>query len=594
MDIFSVTLVCSILAFVAIGNYAGRSVKQLDDYFVAGRRAPTMFILGTLVASVFSSTIFLGEAGFTYAGQMGPYLLFPGIAVTGYVYGALLFGRYLRRSRAPTVAEYFGQRFDSRRVQQAAGTIIILALGAYLLVVTQGAALLLQDLIGVNYTTGLIIAWLSYTVFTMYSGAQGVVLTDTLMFLLFTAATLAFGVYVVSDLGGVTAAVEDMAKLNAKPGIAAWHGVVGDDTEWSSPWDYLVWAVVIDLAWSVVYAVSPWQSSRHLMARNEHVVIRSAILTCLAVIVLQIFIYGVAGLINLYNPDISPVETVMIWAARSVVPEVLGALLLAGIMAAALSSASTFLSLVGFSASNDITPSKTPLSIPKTRLIISGVSLIALVCAFFFPPNIFWLMLFIGTVFASSWGPVALMSVWSKRITEDAAFWGMITGFVFNVVPAAFEYAGALSFPHFFNPTIIGVLASLMVITVLSKRGVVTETQADYLARLHRAPQSDCTPSAVRTTSLAAWTLVAYGLLMPVVMHFFYTRPYQRGAGQLIDGAVDWSRGEALLPLSSALLFVPLGLFAVLRVRRDYQARPVPALVQQAVLSDGLELDQSA
>ena len=49
MDIFTITIAISILVFVAIGNYAGRSVKKLDDYFVAGRRAPTFFIVGTLV-----------------------------------------------------------------------------------------------------------------------------------------------------------------------------------------------------------------------------------------------------------------------------------------------------------------------------------------------------------------------------------------------------------------------------------------------------------------------------------------------------------------------------------------------------------------
>lgn len=581
MDIFSVTLVGSILLFVAIGNYAGRSVKQLDDYFVAGRRAPTLFILGTLVASVFSSTIFLGEAGFTYAGQMGPYLLFPGITVTGYVYGALLFGRYLRRSRAPTVADYFGQRFNSPRLQQAAGAIIILALGAYLLVVTQGAALLLQDLLGVSYVQGLIIAWLSYTVFTMYSGSQGVILTDTLMFLLFAIATIAFGVYVVADLGGVPAAVEKMATLEAKPGIAAWHGVVGDDTEWATPFDYLIWAIVIDSAWSLVYAVSPWQSSRHLMAKNEHVVIRAAILTCLAVIVLQFFIYGVSGLINLYKPDIMPVETVMIWAAKNVVPEFLGALLLAGIMAAALSSASTFLSLVGFSASNDISPSKDPIGLRTTRVIISAVSVAALLAAFFFPPNIFWLMLFIGTVFASSWGPVALMSVWSKRITEQAAFWSMLSGFIFNVGPAALEYAGLVTFPHFFNPTIIGTLVSLCVILVLSRRGVVTAPEKHYFETLHVAPASDCDPRAVWVTKLVAASLVAYGCIMPFVMHWLYVIPYQRGAGHLIEGRVDWSRGEALLPLTSTALFIPLGLFALWRIRRDY-AGPANAAVQDA------------
>jgi hypothetical protein len=67
------TIVLSVAVFVFVGAYSGRQVKELDDYFVAGRRAPTILIVGTLVASVFSTSTFLGEAGFTYDGQMGPY-----------------------------------------------------------------------------------------------------------------------------------------------------------------------------------------------------------------------------------------------------------------------------------------------------------------------------------------------------------------------------------------------------------------------------------------------------------------------------------------------------------------------------------------
>ena len=89
LDIYVLAILISVIVFVAVGINAGRAVKKLDDYFVAGRRAPTLLIIGTLVASVFSTSIFLGEAGFTYDGQLGPYLLMPGVAVIGYVYGAL-------------------------------------------------------------------------------------------------------------------------------------------------------------------------------------------------------------------------------------------------------------------------------------------------------------------------------------------------------------------------------------------------------------------------------------------------------------------------------------------------------------------------
>jgi len=203
MDIFTATIIISIVVYIAIGNYAGRSVRKLDDYYVAGRRAPTLFIVGTLVASVMSSTIFLGEAGFTYDGQMGPFLQFPQIATIGYILCPLLFGRYIRRSCAPTVADFFGKRFDSRRVQAAAGITVVLALGGYLVVVTQGAAILLADLTELTYTESLVIAWLSYTAFTMYSGSRGVILTDTLMFLLFTSASFIAAAWIVDGFGGL-------------------------------------------------------------------------------------------------------------------------------------------------------------------------------------------------------------------------------------------------------------------------------------------------------------------------------------------------------------------------------------------------------
>ena len=590
MDIYTTTIIISIVIFVIVGSYAGRKVKKLDDYFVAGRRAPTLLIVGTLVASLFSATIFLGEAGFTYAGQTGPYILFPGIAVIGYVYGALFFGTYLRRSRAPTVADYFGKRFNSHRVQKIVGYTIIVALGGYLLVVTQGAAILLSDLTDLTYTQGLLIAWLSYTAFTMYSGSQGVILTDTIMFLLFSFATAASIFYIFDDLGGIAAAVESLARIESKPDILSWHGTVGPGTEWPTAMDYLIWTVIIDMSWGILYAVGPWQASRHLMAKDEHVVLRAAIYTCVIVLVMQIFIYGIGGLVNVVNPDISPVETVMIWAAKNMVPEILGALLLAGIMAAALSSASTFLSLVGFSISNDIFQREEPLTLKMTRILMLVTGVIVLIASLYFPANIFWLMLFIGTVFASSWGVVAMMSVWSKNITAAGAFWGIAAGFMFNVVPAGAEFIGLISWPSYLNPAIIGVVASLVVTIAVSKNTIVTRTEAVYRMRLHRTPETDCDHAKTKTTLIAPKILVVFGVVMPFIMMIYYVIPYQTGADKLLaDGSIDWFSGEALLALSWAAMHIPLGIMSIIVIKKRYSpsAKLKNSSVHKKILNTG-------
>jgi len=575
MDIYTTTIAISILVYIAIGNYAGRGIRNLDDYYVAGRRAPTLLIVGTLVASVMSSTMFLGEAGFAYETQGGPYVLFPQAAATGYILGALFFGRYLRRSRTNTLAEFFGQRFNSKRVQALAGITIVLALGGYLLAVTQGAAILLAELTDLTYVQGLIVAWLSYTLFTMYSGSRGVILTDTLMFLLFTIASAAAIIFLVKELGGVPTIIEDLVAIEEKKDLMSWHGMVGPGTDWPTPMDYLIWAIVIDISWMLVYMVSPWQASRHQMARNEHVVLRSATIAALFVVLLQVLVYGMGAVINIDNPAIIPPESATIWASLHMLPEILGALMLAGIMAAVLSSASTFLSLVGFSVSNDIglhTTGDEAKTLRFSRFMMLVVGALALAAALIFPPQIFWLTPFIATIFASSWGPVGLMAIWSKRITEKAAFWGMLTGLVFNVVPKLFQFIGMLELPSYLNPVIIGGVASLIVTVVVSRKTTRGEEEIRYLARLHERPIDEIGPRRTRTTLIApAVLLVINGILLPVVLTLSYVIPYQRATGTLSpDGSLDWATGEMALMMSWSVIWIGVALFAIRYIRRHY------------------------
>jgi sodium/pantothenate symporter len=573
VDIYSTSILISVLIYVAVGNYAGRKVKGLEDYFVVGRQAPTLLIVGTLVASVLSTNAFLGETGFSYATQGGAYIIWPAIWVTGYIYGALFFGRYLRRSRVLTVAEFFGRRFASRRVQTAAGVTVILGLGGYLLAVTQGTAVILSQLTPLEYQQALWVSWLSYTLFTLYSGSRGVVLTDTLMFLLFTVVSFLALFYIVDAHDGWLSALHGLVELEEKPDLMTWHGVVGPGTDWDTPTDYLIWSIITGIAWSFVTAISPWQSSRYLMAKNEHVVIRSACLAAIVVAVSNLALFAAATVVNLSRTDIFPHEETMIWAAMNLMPPIMGATLLAGVMAAALSSATTFLSLVGFSVSHDITaPSqdddKTMLRHSRRMMLVVGA--VTLIIALNVQPSIFWLTYYVGTVFASSWGPVAFMSVWSDRITANAAFWGIITGFAGNVLPRLLDSLGWIDLPSYLNPILIGGVISLLVVLAISRRGTVTDTERAYRIALHDLPDEERDPVETKKTQRAAAYVVVFGVSVSALLLFLYVLPYQSATDTLRDGKLDWLTAEALLSLSWAVLFATLGVFAYKAIGRSY------------------------
>jgi sodium/pantothenate symporter len=360
----------------------------------------------------------------------------------------------------------------------------------------------------------------------------------------------------------------------------SWHGVVGPGTEWPTALDYAIWSVVTGIAWALVTAVSPWQSSRYLMAKSEHVVIRSACIAAIVIAMSNIALYAAATVVNLSKIDIFPHEQTMIWAAMNLMPPLMGALLMAGVTAAALSSATTFLSLVGFSVSQDIFPhserdDQSMLRFSRRMMLLVGA--VTLAISLFLPPNVFWLVYYVGTIFASSWGAVGFMSVWSDKITARAAYWGIISGFVGNVIPRLLDTLGWIDLPSYLNPILIGGVISLVVVLCLSHLGSVTDVQRARRLTLHVVPEEDRDTAQARKTQWSAIGVALSGIFLTVMLLLFYVLPYQQATGTLREGGgLDWWTVEALLAMTWAGLFVPWGIMAYKMIGHSYSSKPPP------------------
>lgn len=577
MDAAALTMIISILLYIAIGNIVGRRVRHIDDYFVAGRQAPTLFIVGTLIASVLSTNVFLGELGFTYSGY-GPLILFLNSIVSiGYVVGVLFIGLYIRRSQALTVPQYFGDRFNSRKVQIVSGFTVVIGLTAYLLAVTQGASLIVSEVLEISYGYSLLLTWIGYTSFTFYSGSKGVLITDTVMFFLFTIVAFIAMYFIVGVSGGWFNTLAALADFEKKPDIIAWHGLTGPDARWSTPFEGLQWAFIIGLSWAIVIATSPWQTSRYLMARDEHTAIRSAIVASGILLFLYVALVTCGAAINLTNPEIEPVDKVMIWAADNILPTMFGAILIAGIAAAALSSASTFLSLIGFSISHDIINEQNidvnrQLLVSRISMLLAG--LIALLLAYLQPPSIMWITYFAGTLFASSWGPVAIMSIWSKTITANGAFWGILSGFIANAVSKLLVVFEWISLPVYLDPFVVGLLISTVTILIVSRVGKneKIEGESEFREKIIAVPASECKSVLVQKTLFYTKALIAAGIFMIFFMLLFYALPYSRAVNEMesLSKISNYLNGEMLLSFWYGLSLLLCGVLANIYTKKLY------------------------
>lgn len=571
MNIFLIAVIITMVIYLIIGWYVGRKVKSLDDYYVAGRNAPTLFIVGTLVASFMSTNAFLGELGMSYSGHAPLIIIMTGGNCLGYLFGALFFGRYLRRSQSLTVPEFFGRRYQSRRLQALAGFTIIIGVTCYLVAVTWGIALVISEVTQLPYSACICLVWLGYTSFTLYSGSKGVIITDTFMFVFFTIVALMAFYFIIESGGGWHEGLHKLAQYEAKPGIISWHGLVGNDSNWKTPAEALIWALILGCAWGVVVAVSPWQTSRYLMARDEHVVIRSGCGACVAMFLLYLVNNYSAAAVNLVNPEITPPESAMIWVSMNLLPPILGSLLICGILSAGLSSASTFLSLIGFSASNDIfvyeSNAEKKLLVTRYTMIIFGLIVITL--CLMLPSNIFWITYFAGPVFASSWGVVAFMSIWSTSITEAAAFWGMINGFFGNIAINIFSLLVGLKLPVFMDPILVGSLISLVTVLMMSKLGIAGKETLAFRAKLHEMPMTLANEKEVARTLMWPKVMIIIGAATTILMVVFYALPYRDSIGRTTSSAP--LSGEMILAISYGLVLISGGMFVWWQVKKYFQ-----------------------
>lgn len=576
MDAYGISILISLSVYLVVGNLAGRKVKHLDDYFVAGRNAPTLLVLGTLVASVIGTNSFLGDVGMAYSGYATPLIWSVPICVLGYILGGLFFGRYLRRAGTLTVAEFFGKRFASRRIQVLSGVLVMLGLGGYLTTVTMGAGLILPQITDLSYIQALIVVWVGYSAFTFYAGSQGVVITDTIMFLFFSVVGVVALAFILANAGGWFGSVEALATLESRAGIISAASYLGPGATWDSSRDIWIWTVIFSVSWGIVFAISPWQSSRYLMARDEHVVMRSACITTVVLSILWPVVYMAGTAIAIHKPDIEPPAEAMIWAALNLMPTVAGALLLAGIIAAGLSSASTFLSLTGFAVTNDIMKGDGQSERRKlllTRITILLIGITALIVAVLAPPNVFWITTFVAQVFAACWGPVAFMCVWSRSITEAGAFWGMLAGFLACAALKLLSVLGLLTLPVYLDPILVGAAISLATIILVSRGRRVSAQEKAFYEKLHVAPPELADRKQAAITLRWPKVLVAWGLVCFLVLVVFYVRPYQVATGQIssTDLMVVWS-GELLLAFVFGALVSSGGLVANWAIKRFYAA----------------------
>ncbi len=529
-NFYLIGVLVTFVLYIFVSFLISRKFKSANDFFVAGRNAPTMLITGSLVASFIGVGLFMGDVGESYSGFFAPIIVAVGVLSVGYVIGSVFFGRYLRRSNSSTIPEYFEKRFDSKALKNLAtitGTFIMLV---YTLSCVQGIGTLMTAITNLDYNTCIIISVTVFTLITIFSGAKGVLITDTIMFAVFSIATIIGAVLIAKSAGGWIPTVESMANYKEIPNILAGSGNL--DYFYPTGKDNMIWAVGYGIAWMAVLMVAPWQSSRYLMAKNEHAVVRSGIIASASVFIIE-FLMCMAGVFtNKINPNLENPSSALIWASMNIMPSILGVIVLSGVLASAISSATTFLSLIGSNITKDVMNVKTEKKqLLYGRIIILIVAVFICLLCIFQPPQIFWITYLGATIVACSWLPVSLASVWSKRVTKFGGFISMLSGCLLSAIMKIYVSVKSITMPIYLDPFFIGIAVSILTLIIGSAFTKVTDKEKEEREKLFIVPEGEDNPKEIKKTKLMLFLTIPLGLIVTILLLFLWVIPYLNGLG---------------------------------------------------------------
>jgi SSS family solute:Na+ symporter len=426
------------LVVITIGLFFARREKDAEQYFLAGRRMTWPLIGVSLFASNISSTTLVGLSGSAY-GQ--------GIAVFNYewmaalvliIIAAFFLPSYLR-ARVFTIPEYLERRFDRRsRYYFSALTLFL-----NIVVDTAGslyAGGLVVQLVFPELPLWQIIAALTLVagIYTAAGGLAAVMYTDALQAVLLTAGAcvISWAVWQRIDGWESVLAVTPPEQLSL---------ILPADDE-HLPWPGLVTGVF--LIGFYFWGMNQFMVQRLLSARDLHHGQRGALFAGFLKLSV-LFIMVMPGLMarTLY-PDLPNQDLVFPTLMFDLLPAGLLGLVLAGLLAALMSSIDSTLNSASTLVTMDFVHTRAPdIDRHKLMWIGRGVTVLFMLLAMAWAPQIAdfsSLFNYLQQVLAYAVSPVVavlVIGMFWRRASATGAFAALVTGllggtllFVVNVV----------------------------------------------------------------------------------------------------------------------------------------------------------------
>jgi SSS family solute:Na+ symporter len=407
-----------LIGLIAIGIVCSRGSQTTAEFFLGGQRIPWWAAGISIFGTTLSAITFLAIPARSFQSDWSTMVLNGGILVVA----PLVAGWYvpaLRRANVTTAYEFLEQRFGlSLRLFAAASFSLfqVARMGIVILL----PALAIAAVTGIPVIPAILAMGLLATLYTVLGGIEAVIWTDVLQVVVLIGAA---GITVASALmeaGGLLPTLElalaaDKLRL-VRPG-------------WTAGGDSL-WVLMLGAVFSnalVPYTTDQTIIQRYLTTPDERQAVRAIWTNALIALPVTVLFFAVGtAIFCVYqiNPEAMPLldkaEQLVPWFAATRLPPGCGGLVVAGVLAAAMSSLDSGMHSVSTVLTTDVFRRFCPTADDASQLRLARLLVV--------------LLGGMGTATAVWMASVEVPSLWDFFITVMGMFGGPLAGVFFLAV----------------------------------------------------------------------------------------------------------------------------------------------------------------
>ena len=490
-----VAMVIYMAAVILIGAlYAKRANKSSEEYYLGGRSLGPWVTAMSAEASDMSGWLLMGLPGVAYwCGLADAAWTAIGLAIGTY-FNWLIVSKRLRRysvraNNAITLPEFFSNRFREKKklIMSVAAIFILVFFTVYASSCFVTCGKLFSTLFGAPYKTMMIVGALFVLLYTILGGFLAESASDFMQAIVMIVALAVIVVIGTIKAGGLAAVFENASAI---PGFLEFFGlatptvvdgvqqVVDGVPQFGAAAPYGLLTILSMMAWGLGYFGMPQVLLRFMAIRKEDELKRSRRIA----IVWVVISLAVAVFIGIVGRQVFPVEhltksgaeNIFITLATSSLPPILAGFVMAGILAATISSSDSYLLIAASALAKNLfqgvcaKKATDKQVMVATRITLIALTALGILIALDENSVIFSIVSFAWAGFGATFGPLMLFSLFWKRTTRAGAVAGMIGGagmvFLWKLVISKLGGAFAIYelLPAFIFSAIVIVVVSLI------------------------------------------------------------------------------------------------------------------------------------